>query len=278
MKEWMFWLFSWIPGNGAKLKRQVQTQHKIREYVGGLIEVHQKEFNPQEEPTNYIQAYTLKQRENTPTFDDRQLLAATGNLFSAGMETTSNTLRWCILYCIRHPDVQERVHQEIVSVCGTEAPPGLQHRSELPYTEAVLLEAQRIGSSVPLAIREATQDIYYKGIRIPKGAVLIGNIWAVHNDPHNFPNPREFLPERFINKETGKLDRNKANEILPFGAGKRLCLGESLARMEMFLIFAALLQRFKFRVPHYHCLPTTEPLTGIVSQPRPFKLVAELRD
>ncbi|XP_053383762.1 cytochrome P450 2J4-like [Mercenaria mercenaria] len=116
-------------------------------------------------------------------------------------------------------------------------------RSSLPYIEATLLEIQRMANIAPVSIPHTTDvDVTFGGYYIPRRTLIIVNLYSSNMDPRHWDQPEIFNPERFM--EGGKLKKNPA--LIPFSIGPRICLGESLAKMEMFLIFSNLLQRFTF--------------------------------
>ncbi|XP_066270198.1 cytochrome P450 2D28-like [Branchiostoma lanceolatum] len=196
-------------------------------------------------------------------------------LFLAGTDKTSTTLRWALLYMILHPDIQEKVQQEIDSVLGPNQEPSMEHRSQMPYTEATLTEVNRLAAVTPLTVQHATSsDTTLRGYNIPKGTAVEIVLLSVHHDPQLWPEPYKFDPTRFIN-DAGRYV--KREEVIPFSIGRRGCLGEQLARMEIFLIFTSLLQRFTFKLPGGAPKPSEEGIPGPLHQPVPFMLVAEPR-
>ncbi len=147
----------------------------------------------------------------------KSLSATAVNLFMAGIETSSTTMRWALLYMMAYPDVQGKVQQELDSVIGRNRMPGWKDRLELPYAEAVLREILRIRTIAPLGFpHEVSQDTKLNGYDIPKGSLVFSNIWAVHNDPEVWFEPDQFKPERFLD-ENGKLRHRE--ELIPFSIG-----------------------------------------------------------
>ncbi len=140
-------------------------------------------------------------------------------MFAAGSETTSTTLRWAILFCATYPDIQERVFKEVSENLGTEKFPQYADRNLTPYTEAMILETLRHGTTIPLTGRQSSEDIYVDGYRIPKGTPVFNNIWAVNWNPKNYPEPEKFKPERFLTPD-GKLKKDE--KFYPFSIGKLL--------------------------------------------------------
>ena len=150
-------------------------------------------------------------------YSERQLVGLCNDLFGAGTETTSTTLAWAIIYMSSNPDTQARVQAEIDDVIGNEALPSMHHRLQLPFTEATILETQRLGDIVPLGVPHAvTKDVYFRDYFIPKGTMIIPNMYSVHMNPKLWPEPEKFKPGRFLDSE-GKIDKK---ELIPFSLGK----------------------------------------------------------
>ncbi|KAF4021738.1 hypothetical protein G4228_013914 [Cervus hanglu yarkandensis] len=180
------------------------------------------------------------------SFHEENLIYSTLDLFFAGTETTSTTLRWGLLYMALNPEIQEKVQAEIDKVLGESRQPSMAARESMPYTNAVIHEVQRMGNILPLNVpREVTADTTLAGYHLPKGTMVLTNLTALHRDPAEWATPGTFNPEHFL--ENGQFKKREA--FLPFSLGKRMCLGEQLARTELFIFFTSLLQKFTFRPP-----------------------------
>jgi len=119
------------------------------------------------------------------------------------------------------------------------------------------------------------EDTTLRGYHIPKGTIIVANIWSVHQDPIEWPNPSEFRPERFLDGE-GKIVRR--DKLIPFGIGRRVCLGEHLARMELYIIFTCLLHQFNFTATEGDKPISCRAWDGITHAPEAFELCAIPRD
>ncbi|KAF5297438.1 hypothetical protein FQR65_LT01369 [Abscondita terminalis] len=176
-------------------------------------------------------------------FTDEQLLSLCLDLFMAGSETTSNTLAFSMLYMLKYPNVQKKVQDEMDDAVGRDRCPTMQDKINLPYTEAVLMEVQRVANVPPLGIaHRATCETNLFGYRIPEGAIVLPSLYSIHMDNDFWKDPLEFRPDRFLN-ENGSVFSPEWY-FLPFGYGKRRCLGESLARTNYFIFFTAVLHNF----------------------------------
>ncbi|XP_031233740.1 cytochrome P450 2J3-like isoform X1 [Mastomys coucha] len=240
------WIIKHLPGEHQTL---LATWRKLKSYIADIIDNHRKDWNP-DEPRDFIDAFLnemAKYPDNTTTsFNEENLICSTLDLFLAGTETTSTTLRWALLYMALNPEVQEKVQAEIDRVIGQEKYPSLADRDSMPYTIAVVHEILRMGNIVPLNVpREVTVDTTLAGFHLPKGSVVMTNFTALHMDPKEWATPDTFNPEHFL--ENGQF--KKRESFLPFSMGKRACLGEQLARSELFIFFTSLLQKFTFKPP-----------------------------
>ncbi|KAL8173104.1 UNVERIFIED_CONTAM: hypothetical protein K2H54_040111 [Gekko kuhli] len=242
----MFPVLGFLPGGRNTV---LKNRKELHDFIQATFVEHLKELDVNDQ-RSFIDAFLIQQQEEknrnqtNEFFHNENLKAVVTDLFSAGMETTSTTLRWALLLMIKYPEVQNKVQEEIAKVIGS-AQPCTEHRSKLPYTEAVIHEVQRFANIVPLAIPHATTvDVTLKGYFIPKGREVIPLLYSVLYDESQWENPHQFYPEHFLDSE-GKFRRREA--FMPFSAGRRICAGETLAKMELFLFFVSLLQRFTFQ-------------------------------
>ena len=195
-----------------------------------------------------------------------------------GVETTSTTLRWALLLMALNPEIQKRVQQEIHEKIGRERPPRASDRLELRYTESVLLEVQRFGTLVPNSLaRRATKDITLLGFDIPENSLILSNIYAVHRDPKLWADPEHFNPEaNFTRRDAnGQLEIVNTEYLIPFGVGRRVCLGESLARQELLIFFVGLMQHFQVKGDSSHPLPIpiASSCNNLLRAPLPYKVI-----
>ena len=196
------------------------------------------------------------------------------DLFLAGTETTGTTLRWMLLIMLYFPEVQLKCQEEIDSKIGARNP-SLADREKLPYVEAVIHEVQRYRPVAPFGVVHAAEkDVTLYNYTIPKGTMLLPNFYSVSMDPQIFEKPEIFKPERWI--KDGRFQ--KEQEFIPFSVGPRVCVGENLARNELFLFFTFLVQRFKFRfADSSHTITLPNGKVGTILTPPDFKMIAELR-
>ncbi|XP_069832005.1 cytochrome P450 2K1-like [Dendropsophus ebraccatus] len=259
-----------LPGTYKKIFANIE---EFRGFLKATFTKQRKELDVNDQ-RNLIDAFLVKQQEGTPEstqyYHDDNLIALVDNLFVAGMETTSTTLRWGLLLMMKYPEIQEKVQSEIEKVIGS-SPPQIEHRKQLPYTDAVIHEVQRFGDIAPASVAHvASRDVTFRGYFIPKGTTVIPLLHSALKDKAYFKKPEEFYPEHFLDSD-GNFNKNEA--FIPFSLGKRSCAGETLAKMELFIFFTTLLQNFTFQAPAGAKLDLT-PGVGSTNAPKPYEICA----
>lgn len=250
---------------------------QIKEIKRGLlrtIKEHEESLD-EREPRDLIDHYLLAIREGRPGFVRDELVLIIFDLFAAGSETTSTTLRWAILHLILNPDIQRKCQQELDQIENKF--PGLSDMDLLPYCQAVILEVLRVGCTAPGTLpHKANQQVQIGGYQFDKGTLFIGNFMSTHFDPQYWTDPQQFMPERFLD-ENGKVLK-EVPHFFPFSLGKRVCLGESLAKMELFLFFTSIFKNFTFSPAQTHSTPKPENFQIVVTKiPEPYYCKIEER-
>ncbi|XP_062887151.1 cytochrome P450 2J2-like [Mobula hypostoma] len=251
----------------------------MAQFLQEIITSHKESWDPNY-TRDFIDAFLTQQEKmrntpNTSFLEDKMITSLLG-LFAAGTETTSTTINWGLLFMVLHPDVQSRVHEEIDRVIGKGRRPRLEDREEMPFTNAVIHETQRLGNIVPISLpHEAYRDTTVMGYTIPKGTMIIPNISSALLDEDIWLTPHQFNPGHFLDSD-GKFVKPEA--FIPFSAGHRVCLGEQLAKTELFIFFTSILQRFTLFLPENEARPSyKEAQFGITLCPLPYRLRAKAR-
>ncbi|XP_061888521.1 cytochrome P450 2U1 isoform X1 [Entelurus aequoreus] len=275
----VFPLLYHLPFGVFKELRQVEGD--ITAFLKRIIAEHRETLDPGN-PRDLVDMYLvemLAQKEagvEDSSFSEDYLFYIIGDLFVAGTDTTTNSVLWVLLYMVVHPDVQKKVQAELDEVVGRHRVPSLTDRGHLPFTEATIMEVQRLTSVVPLGIPHmASKTTNFRGFTIPQGTVVLINLWSVHRDSAVWDDPDCFKPERFLD-DHGKLVRKDC--FMPFGIGRRVCMGEQLAKMELFLAVSSLLQAFTFRLPEGTPPPSMHGRFGLTLAPCPFSVCVSPRE
>ncbi|XP_073399238.1 cytochrome P450 2K1-like isoform X1 [Dendrobates tinctorius] len=285
--------------NATKLQAHFMELYNYYPFLGSLLGLHKKvEQNTQElrgfisqflmnrrleldanDIAGYIDAYLLKQEQETTKaqthFNEENLYSSVLDLFDAGTETSSTTIRWGILLMMKYPEIQKKVQEEIKTHIKPGQLPTVEDRKKMPYTNAVIHEIQRFGNILPLNMSHSTPtDVYLRGYLIPKDTEVIPLLTSVLYDKTQWKTPYDFNPNHFLD-ENGKFVQHDA--FMPFSVGRRACAGEGLAKMELFLFFTGLLQAFTFYPPRGVSREdlNLKPGVGFTLAPTPFMTCAK---
>ncbi|KAL7991059.1 hypothetical protein Chor_014489, partial [Crotalus horridus] len=265
-------LMSYFPGPH---KKALAAMELIVSFAKQEIEKH-KESSSLHEPQDFIDHYLLQMEKsrNDPnsTYNEGNLAQCIVDFFAAGTQTTLATLMWALLLLTNHPDIQEKVQKEIEEAFSSSVSISYQDRKKLPYTNAVIHEMQRLKYVMLFGLpRQSTKDVTMKGYHIPKRTMIIPDLRSVLLDPEQWETPEEFNPNHFLDKDGKFMERE---EFLPFGIGKRICVGEQLARIEIFIFLTNLLRAFSFRLPEGVKELIETPIVKVSMKPHPYKLCA----
>ncbi|OTB10567.1 hypothetical protein K445DRAFT_308698 [Daldinia sp. EC12] len=269
-----------LPDSVVKIKSEGRRIHE-RElelfrgyYLNAKVGLH----NGTAKPSICVDLVNMQKKEG---FSDDLAAYISGSLLQAGSETTAGILMGFIQAMIIFPHVTRTAQAELDRVCGDRLP-DLNDVPNLPYIRACAKEALRWMPGFLLGVPHAvTQDDTYLGYRIPKGATVILNSWAIHNDPKRHALPREFEPLRYIDDNQTSLDSANSPDAsqrdhFAFGAGRRRCQGMHIADRSVFLAISRLLWAFDFQRAidpdaNQEIIPGTNDFTeGLMVFPRPF--------
>lgn len=168
-------------------------------------------------------------------------------MFAAGAETTSSTLEWALTELLHSPEALSKARSELEKQLGKGNPMEESDIARLPYLQAVVKETLRLHPAVPLLIpRKASVDVQISGFIVPKGAQVLVNAWAIGRDASTWENPYSFKPERFLGLDVDVKGRNF--ELIPFGAGRRICPGLPLAIRMLHLMLGSLIKSFDWKL------------------------------
>ncbi|XP_042314490.1 cytochrome P450 2J2-like [Sceloporus undulatus] len=269
--ETLPWLMNYVPGPHHKI---FDFAKKEISFTMGEIEKHKEERDS--ESQDIVDYYLLQMEKNKSdprsTYNRDNLAHFILDLFIAGTETSATSLHWALLLMMAYPDIQDKVYKEMEEVLGSSESICCQDQKKLPYTNAVIHEVLRAKYVFFFGLpRECVKDVKLRGFHIPKGTFIIPDLHSVLHDPERWETPEEFNPHHFLDKEGNFKSRE---EFLPFGIGARVCLGEQMAKKELFLFFTHLLRTFKFQLPEGVKELNKEPLLGFMLHPHPYRVCA----
>ncbi|CAD5211130.1 unnamed protein product [Bursaphelenchus okinawaensis] len=239
-----------VPFIGQRIREVRESAQNLKAFFHSQIVRHRQEiqFDTDQESHDYTEEYFREQRKrqengDNDSFSDQCLYTLCYDLWLAGQETTSNTINWGLAYLSNLPHIQDTIHRELDTVVGSDRTITLSDKPGLTYLCATINETQRIANLLPQNIwRRVDEDVTVNNTTVKKGTCIIPQISAVLYDDNVYKDPKTFNPNRFLDqKGQVKVDDN----FMPFSIGRRSCLGESLAKMELFLFMANILNCFK---------------------------------
>ncbi|CAG5116963.1 unnamed protein product [Candidula unifasciata] len=272
-----FPFLKYLPGDYFLYHESVHRCQRMKSVIWDMINKNGRKVNTNDESfEDLVQAYLTEIEKKkvagitNTSIDEENLLHTVWNFFNAGTETTSKTVIFCLLYLVYFQDIQEKLFQEIHENIGTERSPQMSDKPKLKLLNAFLLETFRHSKMGPFAPdRVASKDVVLKGFLIPKGTVIIPVFDSITQNKEVWGDPENFRPERF-------LDEAK-KDFTVFSVGKRNCVGEAMAVMELFLILSSMIQRYQFLPERHGQKPSLETEFGFTRSPEPFKVRAVLR-
>ncbi|KAL2935462.1 Flavonoid 3'-monooxygenase [Bienertia sinuspersici] len=240
-----------LQGIATKMKK---LHKKFDKFLGAIVDEHKIHLNKGDFGRDFL-TILLSSKDSYDDeggkLTDTEIKALLLNMFTAGTDTSSSTTEWAIAELLRHPKILSQVKQELDSVVGQDRLVNESDLPNLPYFQAVIKEVFRLHPSTPLSLpRISTEPCEINGYYIPKDTTLLVNVWAIARDPDVWTNPLEFKPERFLEGgEKPNADvRGNDFEVIPFGAGRRICAGMSLGIRMVQLLTATLVHGFDWKL------------------------------
>ncbi|KAF9523256.1 putative monooxygenase [Crepidotus variabilis] len=226
---------------------------------------------------NLLSNILSKAGDNLTDDDEKQALWASLTMFGAGLDTKISTI-WTFLLCmVLNPEVQKKAQAEIDTVIGKDRLPTISDRPDLPYIRSVLAETFRWAPALPLCVPHVlSQDDTYNDYALPKGTMVMPNIWAMFHDPEIYPDPMAFKPERF---EGNDVEMEKMSIV--FGFGRRICPGRYFAEGTLFSTITTFLATCDI-LPGCdengrHIMPEAKYNSGTISIPEEFPIRLKAR-
>lgn len=221
--------------------------------------------------THYLKEMEARKNKTKHFFTETNLYGNIQAIFIGGSETISTAIFWLLLIIANFPVVQEKVHEELDAVLGRNGRIRWSDRHKVPFTLATIMEGQRWRTLTPLnSPRKAVRDIKAQNYDIPKGTKIVANIWSIHHDPKYWDEPEKFDPSRFLTAN-GKEIITRPDSYIPFSYGKRNCPGDTIALVEILVVFTALMKHFTILPPKGNKI-NLDGIQGITYQAHPQSL------
>lgn len=245
-------ILRYLPNSALSIFKDVNKKFYI--FMQKMVKEHYKTFEKghirdiTDSLIKHCQDKKLDENANIQLSDEK-IVSVVLDLFGAGFDTVTTAISWSLMYLVTSPGVQKKIQEELDTVVGRARQPRLSDRPQLPYLEAFILETFRHSSFVPFTIpHSTTRDTNLNGFYIPKGRCVFVNQWQINHDQKLWDDPSEFRPERFLTAN-GTINKALSEQVILFGLGKRKCIGENIARFEVFLFLAIMLQQVEFSMP-----------------------------
>uniref|UniRef100_A0A8C7BXB9 unspecific monooxygenase n=1 Tax=Neovison vison TaxID=452646 RepID=A0A8C7BXB9_NEOVI len=222
-----------------------------------------------------IDSQNSKETDTHKALSDLELVAQSMTFLFAGYETTSTALSFLAYELATHPDVQQKLQEEIDSTFPKKAPPTYDGLVQMEYLDMVLNETLRLHPIGGRLERVCKKDVEISGVFIPKGTVVMVPVFTLHRDQDLWPVPKEFRPERFSKKNKDSIN---PYTYLPFGTGPRNCIGMRFATTSMKLALVKVLQNFSFKPCKETQIRLERSTQGAVKLEKPIVLKVEPRD
>ncbi|EQB78090.1 LOW QUALITY PROTEIN: cytochrome P450 1A2 [Camelus ferus] len=246
-----FPIFKYLPSPG--LQRFKDFNQKFLKFLRKTVQEHYQDFD-KNRVQDIVGALFKHSEENSGAsgglIPHEKTVNLVNDIFGAGFDTITTAISWSLMYLVTNPEIQRKIQKELDTVVGRVRRPRFSDRPQLPYLEAVILETFRHSSFVPFTIpHSTTRDTTLNGFYIPKERCVFVNQWQVNHDQKLWGDPSEFRPERFLTAYGTAINKTLSEKVILFSMGKRRCIGEVLAKWEIFLFLAILLQQLEFSVP-----------------------------
>ncbi|EGN94605.1 hypothetical protein SERLA73DRAFT_62286 [Serpula lacrymans var. lacrymans S7.3] len=263
-------IMRYIPGYLSELKIWHQEELAL---FRGQIDIVRKQMENEEARPSFAK-YLLEHQQDYD-LSDNELAYVAGSMFGAGSDTTASAISIMIMAAAVHPEMQALVHDELEKVIGRERAPTFDDQSMLPMVTAFMLESFRWRPvSIGGFAHCTTKDIVWNGYCIPTGAIVIGNHWAIANDPEVFTDPEKFNPRRWLGDD-GQLREDL--KFFTFGFGRRACPGQPVANRSVFINTALILWAFRISQNPSYPIDTHAFSDTANTHAAPFQVIFEKR-
>ncbi|KAL2091951.1 hypothetical protein ACEWY4_011749 [Coilia grayii] len=268
-----FPVFRYLPS--PALRKMMQHIRSMNSFMDDNIKEHLRTYDKNciRDITDALIALSEERQEPKAAqmLTDSQIVRTVIDIFGAGFDTIIAGLQWSLLYLVKFPGVQDKIFQEIDDQVGSNRLPSFEDKPKMPYTEAFIFEVFRHASYVPFTIPHCTtENITLNGYFIPKDTCVFVNQYQVNHDSEIWGDADSFRPERFLGQNK-QLNKDLTEKVMIFGMGKRRCLGDGFARLEMFVFLTTLLQRLRVESAPGQTLDLSADF-GLTMKPKPYQI------
>nr|ASY08116.1 iridoid oxidase [Nothapodytes nimmoniana]QNS29992.1 cytochrome P450 [Nothapodytes nimmoniana] len=273
----------WVDPLGMK-RRMVKNMTKTMRISSKFVQerLNQRKSGNLREKKDFLDVlleYEGDGKDGPNMFSEKNVNIVIMEMFFAGSETTSISIEWGFAELLRNPNAFNKVREEIDRVVGLDRKVEESDMDNLPYLQAVVKETLRLHPALPLLLpRNTMEDTNYMGYLIPKGTQVFVNAWAIGRDPQHWDDPLTFNPERFL--ESKVEYKGQHFELIPFGSGRRICVGFPLAHRVVHLALATLVQAFDWEFSNGltpKTLDMDEKLGLTLRKKNPIKVIPKKR-
>ncbi|KAJ8079370.1 hypothetical protein PM082_021875 [Marasmius tenuissimus] len=266
----------WFPGASFKAKAQ-EWGRDAQKMLNDPFNVVKKQIAQGTNKPCFI-SYCMDNKGNANLSEEEEdeiIRDSAGAMYLAGTDTTVCALHILILAMVCYPEAQELAQAELDRVVGRDRLPELKDREKLPYVTALLFETMRWQPVNPVGLAHlVTEEDEYKGYRIPRNSIVLGNAWAIFRDPEIYgPEPDRFKPGRFLTPD-GQINPDVPEPTIFWGTGRRICPGRHFAMLNMHAVVASMLHCFSIAKARdefgNEITPTQEFTTSLQNRPVPF--------
>ncbi|KAH7677334.1 flavonoid 3'5'-hydroxylase protein [Dioscorea alata] len=243
----------WMDLQGIKAKL-VKGHRKLDDMMKRMLALHKATAKERVGCPDFIDLVLASELrdDDGEKLSDVNIRALLTNMFLAGTDTSTIIVEWALAELIKNPTILKRLQSEMDAIIGQERILQEDDISNLPYLQAICKEALRLHASTPLSIPHYSfESCEVEGYHIPADTRLLINIWAIGRDPDIWENPLEFIPERFLpgGKAVNKEPHGTDFEMIPFGAGRRICVGKQAGMVFVQYLLGVLVHGFNWQMP-----------------------------
>ncbi|WMV17190.1 hypothetical protein MTR67_010575 [Solanum verrucosum] len=233
--------------SGKEFKELMEGMMMDRLFYGFINERLEIRKSPNYQNTDVLDALITTSEQNPQEIDHMHIATMCLDLSDAGTDSSSGVVEWAMTELLKAPEIMKRVQAELVQVLGEGNAMEEADVARLPYLQCIIKETYRMHPPAPFLVpRKVEQDVEVCGYTVPKDSKVLINVWAIGRDSTFWEDPLVFNPDRF---KDSKLDvRGQDFELIPFGAGRRICPGMPLAIRMIPVMLGTLLNTFKWKI------------------------------